>query len=153
MGDITRQLLQVARRFDASTNHASVPKRTALAASGRYARGMTQDPKSPGQPRASDLSTAGYGHQVHGSRKGLGGDQPNGPRRTVALAGSADWTMRPQALSEDVIPTCPLCHTASSGVTPHALSEGAYWRCTRCGQMWDAVRLQTAANYARQVQA
>ena len=51
--------------------------------------------------------------------------------------------------SADVIPTCPLCHTSSAEMTTAALLGGAYWRCTRCGQTWDAVRLQTAAMYAR----
>ena len=49
----------------------------------------------------------------------------------------------------DVIPTCPLCHTSTALMSTSALLDGAYWRCERCGQVWDAVRLQTAANYSR----
>ena len=49
----------------------------------------------------------------------------------------------------DVVPTCPLCHTAEATMTTPLLLEGGHWRCTRCGQMWDAERLQTAADYAR----
>lgn len=50
---------------------------------------------------------------------------------------------------DDITPTCPLCHTTDATMTTTALFDGAYWRCTRCGQMWDAGRLQTAADYSR----
>jgi transposase-like protein len=43
---------------------------------------------------------------------------------------------------------CPLCHTADSRVTNLAVSEGADWHCTRCGQRWDALRLAAVAAYA-----
>lgn len=49
----------------------------------------------------------------------------------------------------DITPTCPLCHTSHPTMTTAALMEGASWRCTRCGQMWDAMRLQTVADYSR----
>ena len=49
----------------------------------------------------------------------------------------------------DIAPTCPLCHTSHATMTRAALLEGAYWRCARCGQMWDAMRLQTVADYSR----
>lgn len=52
-------------------------------------------------------------------------------------------------VTSDVTPTCPLCHTVDEAITTAALLEGGYWRCTRCGQMWDALRLQTAASYTR----
>jgi hypothetical protein len=104
---------------------------------------MTKDPNTE---RAFGDSPTGYGLQVRGSRKGLGGDPPNGlSRRRVELP-------RPfvQATPANAaVPTCPLCHTSTTAVTVHALHEGAYWRCTRCGRMWDAIRLQTAADYAR----
>lgn len=104
---------------------------------------MTKDPKTERTLRDSPI---GYGHQVRGSRKGLGGDPPNDfsrrrPETTVPI-------MEAPA-ANDVIPTCPLCHTSTTAVTAQALSEGAYWRCTRCGQMWDALRLQTVADNTR----
>jgi hypothetical protein len=34
-------------------------------------------------------------------------------------------------------------------MTPEALLEGAAWSCGRCGQKWDAARLETAAAYQR----
>ena len=47
--------------------------------------------------------------------------------------------------------TCLLCHTVDSVVTPAALAAGANWRCTRCGQRWDAARLAAAAAYSNYV--
>ena len=43
--------------------------------------------------------------------------------------------------------TCPLCHTASP-LTLDTLGAGGYWRCARCGQDWDAARLEGYAVYA-----
>ena len=45
--------------------------------------------------------------------------------------------------------TCPLCHTPDPTMTPEALLAGAAWACRRCGQKWDAARLETAAAYQR----
>lgn len=42
---------------------------------------------------------------------------------------------------------CPLCGTAATRPSEDALSTGA-WRCARCGQRWDDLRLATAAAYA-----
>ena len=44
--------------------------------------------------------------------------------------------------------TCPSCHTADATMTNDAVGKGADWRCTRCGQLWTASRLATAAAYA-----
>jgi hypothetical protein len=52
----------------------------------------------------------------------------------------------PEALPS---PTCPLCHTMDTTITSDALAAGGTWRCIRCGQMWSADRLATAAAYAR----
>jgi transcription elongation factor Elf1 len=49
-------------------------------------------------------------------------------------------------------PTCPMCHAATS-LTPDAIDAGGDWRCGRCGQHWDAVRLATVAAYATWVVA
>jgi len=45
--------------------------------------------------------------------------------------------------------TCPLCHTADPTMTPEAVADGAAWSCTRCGQKWDAARLEAVAAYQR----
>ena len=44
--------------------------------------------------------------------------------------------------------TCPLCHTTNASLSDEALAAGEGWRCTRCGQQWDARRLATVAAYA-----
>lgn len=49
--------------------------------------------------------------------------------------------------------SCPLCHTTHSSLTRDALQAGGDWRCTRCGQRWDAKRLATVAAYAAWVVA
>jgi ribosomal protein L37AE/L43A len=41
--------------------------------------------------------------------------------------------------------TCPLCHTTNTALTNDALAAGAWWRCGRCGQRWNAGRLATVA--------
>ena len=49
--------------------------------------------------------------------------------------------------------SCPLCHTTHPSLTRDALEAGGDWRCTRCGQRWDARRLATVAAYAAWVVA
>jgi transcription elongation factor Elf1 len=44
--------------------------------------------------------------------------------------------------------TCPLCHAIEASVSDEALAAGGGWRCTICGQRWDAPRLATVAAYA-----
>jgi len=43
--------------------------------------------------------------------------------------------------------TCPLCETTHPSLTREALEAGASWYCVRCGQHWDAQRLQTVSGY------
>lgn len=143
---LTRQVSPVSRCDSA------VRKRTARRRRTHYPCAMATDPSNTGRPAVqiavADAPNAGYGHAVRGSRKGLGGDPPSGPRRPHTPAATIPGpSARP--LSHDVIPMCPLCHTGTVAVTAQTLSEGAYWRCERCGQMWDAIRLQTAADYSR----
>lgn len=49
--------------------------------------------------------------------------------------------------------SCPLCHTTDPSLTRDAVEAGGDWRCTRCGQRWDARRLATVAAYAAWVVA
>ena len=42
--------------------------------------------------------------------------------------------------------TCPMCHVDGS-LTHSTLDAGGAWRCVRCGQHWDAVRLTAVAAY------
>lgn len=43
---------------------------------------------------------------------------------------------------------CPLCHAIDMSLSNDALAAGGGWRCTRCGQQWDARRLAMVAAYA-----
>jgi ribosomal protein L37AE/L43A len=42
---------------------------------------------------------------------------------------------------------CPMCHTRAA-LTQSAVDAGGDWRCVRCGQQWDGVRLAAVADYA-----
>ena len=44
--------------------------------------------------------------------------------------------------------TCLSCHMEDPTLTNGGVEAGADWRCGRCGQRWDAVRLRTVAAYA-----
>ena len=49
----------------------------------------------------------------------------------------------------DVAPTstmCPMCQTPGS-LSQFAIDAGEAWRCTRCGQHWDAGRLAAVTAY------
>ena len=43
---------------------------------------------------------------------------------------------------------CPMCHTTHPSLTEDLLEAGCDWLCVRCGQRWDAARLQTVRAYA-----
>lgn len=51
--------------------------------------------------------------------------------------------------SADASPQCPMCHTTSGTLTAQSLRAGGAWACIRCGQEWNAERLETVAAYAR----
>ena len=63
------------------------------------------------------------------------------PRTTTALIESEPDVER--------YATCPRCHTKDSRISQDALAAGEGWRCSRCGQNWDAARLKTVAAYER----
>lgn len=50
--------------------------------------------------------------------------------------------------SNPQIATCPMCHTAHPSLTSAVVDAGEDWRCSRCGQRWDAERLLVVAGYA-----
>lgn len=37
---------------------------------------------------------------------------------------------------------CPFCSSLDVKTTSKAVNESTYWRCTACGQIWNAGRLQ-----------
>ena len=46
---------------------------------------------------------------------------------------------------------CPSCHTTDPHMNSVLLAAGGDWRCGRCGQRWDALRLAKVAAYDRWV--
>jgi transposase-like protein len=62
-------------------------------------------------------------------------------RQTATAVLEVDSVVPPDA-------TCPLCHTTELSLSGGALAAGGEWRCVRCGQRWDARRLETVAAYA-----
>lgn len=62
------------------------------------------------------------------------------PRLTAVLVETSSGTSR--------LATCPLCHTSHASLTQETLQARGDWRCVRCGQQWDARRLETVAAYA-----
>ena len=53
----------------------------------------------------------------------------------------------PSEPSAPQVVTCPMCHTAHASLTCAALDAGAGWRCSKCGQRWDAERLLIVSGY------
>ena len=41
---------------------------------------------------------------------------------------------------------CPFCKSRNIGTTSKAVDASTYWRCTKCGQIWNALRLQHGRN-------
>ena len=42
---------------------------------------------------------------------------------------------------------CPGCHTPHPSLTREGLAAGVGWTCVRCGERWNALRLETVAAY------
>ena len=95
------------------------------------------------------------------------------PVRLESVEGKHDYTSEvdmaviagvpvPEAASDASLETvpdgsrpvsCPMCHTTHPSLSHDALEAGGKWRCTRCGQRWDATRLVTVAAYTAWVVA
>jgi predicted RNA-binding Zn-ribbon protein involved in translation (DUF1610 family) len=42
-----------------------------------------------------------------------------------------------------VVPAaCPFCQSADIGTTSKAVTVSTYWRCAKCGQIWNSGRLR-----------
>lgn len=57
-------------------------------------------------------------------------------------------TAAPESPVDGARATCPSCHTSDASLTNERLQAGVSWLCVRCGQRWDARRLETVAAYA-----
>lgn len=66
--------------------------------------------------------------------------------RSFPLAQAATARVEVEPLQRHA--TCPLCHSPDVSLSNDELAAGGGWRCTRCGQQWDARRLATVAAYA-----
>ena len=103
------------------------------------------------------------GNWPYGERDRLCRTAQTSTVRTVMLNQLVDWLDSPMTKhstdplppatrlvdASDVLPsaTCPMCHTPAS-VTQATADAVQDWRCTRCGQQWDAKRLTAVAAYA-----
>jgi transposase-like protein len=55
----------------------------------------------------------------------------------------------PQSTEAIVAPeACPFCNSGKVTTTSKAVTASTYWRCTACGQVWNAGRLQGARRTA-----
>ena len=41
---------------------------------------------------------------------------------------------------------CPFCQSAAIVTTSHIITTESYWRCTKCGDLWNTARSQPAPN-------
>lgn len=39
---------------------------------------------------------------------------------------------------------CPFCQSSAVGTLAKAITSATYWRCHRCGEVWNVARLETA---------
>jgi len=40
-------------------------------------------------------------------------------------------------------PTCPSCRSTDTVTTSASPDAASYWRCTKCGEVWNVARAQT----------
>jgi hypothetical protein len=59
-----------------------------------------------------------------------------------------DVALTDTIVEPDGLATCPRCHKVDAALTNTSLAAGEYWRCGRCGSMWDQARLASVAAYA-----
>jgi predicted Zn finger-like uncharacterized protein len=44
---------------------------------------------------------------------------------------------------------CPFCRSASIVTTAKKVDDDSYWRCTKCGEIWNAMRSATGSSSRR----
>ena len=55
----------------------------------------------------------------------------------------------PSNLNPNVPASCPTCQSTSIVSTAKIPDSSTYWRCTKCGDIWNDARRQTARNGGR----
>ena len=59
-------------------------------------------------------------------------------------------TDRARATADAAAPTvCPACKSAAIATTARNPDENAYWRCSGCGEVWNAARRAASSGRAR----
>jgi predicted Zn finger-like uncharacterized protein len=49
----------------------------------------------------------------------------------------------PTSSGGDAVPTsCPICQSTAIVTSAKSPDADAYWRCTKCGEVWNAARAQ-----------
>jgi tRNA(Ile2) C34 agmatinyltransferase TiaS len=43
-------------------------------------------------------------------------------------------------------PRCPSCGTLTGETASKNVNASTYWRCTRCGEIWNAARLESRSD-------
>ena len=44
---------------------------------------------------------------------------------------------------------CPFCRALDVKTTSKVIDESTYWRCMKCGEIWNPVRLRTQTSFNR----
>jgi transposase-like protein len=58
--------------------------------------------------------------------------------------------MPSRAIASVTTPTvCPACQSAAIATTTRNPDENAYWRCSGCGEIWNAARRAASSGDAR----
>lgn len=43
--------------------------------------------------------------------------------------------------------TCPVCRSKELTTTSKTVTTASYWRCLKCGEVWNAERLEAGSRY------
>jgi len=56
----------------------------------------------------------------------------------------------PQDVPGAIVPpptSCPVCKSKELTTTSKTVTAATYWRCTTCGEVWNAERLEAGSRY------
>ena len=52
-------------------------------------------------------------------------------------------TRSDSSASASTPPACPSCHSTATVTTSASPDADSYWRCTKCGEVWNVARAHT----------
>jgi transposase-like protein len=58
-------------------------------------------------------------------------------------------TAVPSPDAAPAIPACPVCRSDKVSTTAKAISDATYWRCHKCGEIWNQSRLRAVTRWHR----